>query len=45
MATVQITYNCGCGFSTKSQDEAVVHANTTKHTLTVHGLIKKPEAK
>jgi hypothetical protein len=45
MAIVNIIYHCGCEFSTTAIEEAVKHANTTKHTLDVLGGIKPSEPK
>lgn len=43
MATVDVHYNCGCGYSTTNPVEAVLHSNKHKHSLTVVGTITKPE--
>uniref|UniRef100_A0A6M3L140 Uncharacterized protein n=1 Tax=viral metagenome TaxID=1070528 RepID=A0A6M3L140_9ZZZZ len=42
MATVSISYNCGCGFSTTNLAEAVLHSDLNKHSLDVVGKIIKP---
>jgi len=39
MAENKVVYNCGCGFSTKDIEEARVHADTKKHSLTALGMI------
>ena len=41
MAKLEVEYNCGCGFTTTKESEAVDHANKTGHTLSVLGAIKK----
>ncbi len=41
MATIQILYRCGCGFSTKEVIEAVVHSEQAHHSLDVIGRIIK----
>jgi len=45
MTSVNITFNCGCGFSTKIMTEAVEHADTTEHTLSVHGEVRYTASK
>jgi len=37
---VKVGYNCGCGFLTSKSKEAVSHARSTGHTLTVAGEIR-----
>lgn len=44
MARIDVKYDCGCGYSTKSLEEAIKHAESQKHTLTALGTIK-PENK
>ena len=44
MAAVDVRHNCGCGYSTAKLEEAVKHAETKKHILTVLGTIK-PDTK
>ena len=39
MASVSVNYNCGCGFKTKSLEEAVRHSDEKNHILTALGLI------
>ena len=39
MASIQVKYRCGCGYSTNSQDEAVEHSDHNKHTIPVLGYI------
>jgi hypothetical protein len=36
----QINYQCGCRYKTADYKEAVEHARTTGHTLTVQGTIR-----
>jgi len=43
MASINITYSCGCGFVTHKLEAAVEHADTQKHTLTVLGIVQKSE--
>jgi len=38
-----ITYSCGCRFKTQEFKAAVLHAVTTGHTVTAHGLIQASE--
>ena len=42
MATIDVKYTCGCGFSTKVVEAAVQHSNTQRHSLTALGMINKP---
>lgn len=44
MASVNIDYNCGCGFTTRKLEEATEHADSNGHSLTVCGNIKAPKA-
>lgn len=41
MASVDIKFTCGCGFSTAKLEEAVKHCDERKHSLTVLGIIRK----
>lgn len=41
MAKVDVNYTCGCGYTTKSLEEAVRHSEQEQHTLTVLGAIRK----
>lgn len=41
MATITISYNCGCGFRTKNLAEAVAHSDKLNHSLDVVGKITK----
>jgi hypothetical protein len=41
MATVEVTYTCGCGYSTTQVEAATNHSDKHQHTLTVLGVIKK----
>jgi len=47
MASVKITYFCGCGFRTEALEEATKHSDEKGHTMDVQGIIhtskKKPE--
>lgn len=43
MAKIQVSYNCGCGFRTENLAEAVIHSDTTNHSLTVVGTITKDQ--
>ena len=45
MATVKISYNCGCGYRTGNIAEAVLHSDTTNHSLDVVGRIVKDQKK
>lgn len=45
MAKVNISYNCGCGFSTENLAEAVLHSDKENHTLDVVGRITKDKEK
>lgn len=45
MATVNIDYNCGCGFRARTVEEAIGHADTSHHTLTVAGSVRSSEPK
>ena len=40
MTSVNIDYNCGCGYSTKDLEAAKKHADSHGHSLTVCGSIK-----
>ena len=44
MARNNVTYSCGCGFSTKDLEEAGKHADETNHTLTANGTVH-PDSK
>lgn len=44
MASKDIHYNCGCEFSTTKLEEALEHADSTGHSLTIVGSIKAPRA-
>jgi hypothetical protein len=33
------TYGCGCGFYTEDERDAISHARTTGHSLTIHGRV------
>ena len=39
MASINIQYNCGCGFKTKRLEAATDHADDKGHVLTVQGNI------
>ncbi len=39
MASINIQYNCGCGFKTKKLEAATDHADEKGHVLTVQGNI------
>jgi len=41
MATNNVKYNCGCGYSTGDVEEAKRHSDEKKHTLCATGEIKK----
>lgn len=41
MATNNVKYSCGCGYSTKKVDEAVRHSDENNHTMFATGEIKK----
>ncbi len=41
MASNNVKYTCGCGYSTAKLEEAVRHSDDKKHTLTASGEIKK----
>lgn len=43
MADVRVHYNCGCGFSTMSEAEAVLHSDKMSHSLAVVGTITKDQ--
>lgn len=43
MASIQVVYQCGCGFRTTLLEEAVKHSDLKNHTLTVLGTIQKEE--
>lgn len=43
MAIVNVNYGCGCGFRSKTTEEAISHADNSKHELTVSGSIKPSE--
>lgn len=45
MAKISISYNCGCGFKTDNQAEAVLHSDKTNHSLSVIGIITKDQKK
>ena len=45
MATNDVKYNCGCGYSTKKVEEAEAHSNLKGHTLTAYGVIKSDTPK
>lgn len=38
--TVQVKFNCGCGFITASQREAITHAYDEGHAITINGIIR-----
>ena len=40
MASIHISFDCGCGFSTRSLEEAVQHSDALYHTLTVSGTVR-----
>ncbi len=44
MATVRVTFQCGCGFTTARVEEAEEHSDTNSHIMEARGLIK-PETK
>lgn len=37
--TVQVQFNCGCGFLTASQKEALTHVTEMKHSMKIAGMI------
>lgn len=41
MATNRVQYICGCGYRTKSVEEAERHSDKEDHTLTAGGTIEK----
>lgn len=41
MASINITYSCGCGFITHKIEAAVEHVDTMGHSLTVLGVVQK----
>ena len=45
MASVRITYFCGCGFRTEALEAAIRHSEEKMHTLDVHGIITSPKKK
>lgn len=44
MASVNIQYNCGCGYRTPKLEAAVTHCDETHHVITVQGNIYPKEA-
>lgn len=46
MASIDINYNCGCGFRSKTLEAATAHSDGSSHVITVQGNIypdKAPE--
>ena len=41
MAKVQVSHNCGCGYKTENIAEAVLHSDSSGHSLDVVGRIIK----
>lgn len=41
MATNEVKYNCGCGYSTRKLEEAMRHSDKENHTMFATGEIKK----
>jgi len=41
MATNNVKYQCGCGYSTKKVEEAVQHVEKQQHTMFATGEIQK----
>lgn len=33
------TYDCGCGFRCEQEREAMAHASSSAHSLTIHGRV------
>ncbi len=44
MASVNIQYNCGCGYRTQKLEAAADHCDETHHVITVQGNIYPKEA-
>lgn len=44
MASVNIQYNCGCGYRTQKLEAAVNHCGETQHVITVQGNIYPDKA-
>jgi hypothetical protein len=42
---IDIQYQCGCGYKSISASEAVKHAETKHHSLTILGRITVPKPK
>lgn len=40
MASTHVSFNCGCGFSTSSLEEAIKHSDAFHHTLAAFGEIR-----
>ena len=40
MAIATVKFNCGCGFTTTNPLEAVIHSDSTGHTLDVNGRVQ-----
>ena len=36
---ISMSYACGCGYATRVLDAAIAHANTTRHSVRIHGEI------
>lgn len=45
MATVDVKFHCGCGYTTRKVEEAVRHCDKENHSLFVNGEIKKDDTK
>lgn len=40
MADIDLDFNCGCRFKTKSSEEASRHSDTKRHIITVMGTVR-----
>ena len=40
MVKVTLRYECGCGYKTENQDEAIDHCVQKGHTLDIKGMVK-----
>jgi len=43
MAEVKVSYQCGCGYNTKSPVEAAKHADAKGHFMHVSGVVQPEE--
>jgi len=39
MLNINPKYNCGCGFTTDKEKEAIDHVKKTKHSVKISGMI------